>query len=385
MCCFSNMEFFFTSSSLLGLWFLYPAFTKTNCSLFLIFSFLFCTASSSSVKAGSPPKDSKAGGKKGKPVEDKPKEKLSKNKVQKQATAESPSKPEGDVETVEVRGVLGSPSLLLVEASALLAGKKLVVKESASFCFTFKSVVLKDPAAAVVFLGWGLGKCDATQALVLSYLLYARGDLRQSIDGWVTPTQTAVDGVHPGMVAGARKDARHRLDVLDQVLTSRTFLVGERLSLADLAMATTLLPAFRNVLDEEWRSQHRHLVRWWNTVLHQRFEVLGGWLDEYGWILPNLPPPNKASLASLVGGIELATLEAQPMKAGAKPKEKKETKSEKEAVPKAKKEVSPKPQKNIVAETRKEKSPQPKKEKTPQPKKEKTPQPEKEKSPSEKP
>ena len=152
-----------------------------------------------------------------------------------------------------------------------------------------------------------------------------------------------------------------RLDVLDQVLTSRTFLVGERLSLADLAMATTLLPAFRSghwfgspinvhseflstmncfinrhVLDGDWRSQHCHLVRWWNTVLHQvklsevgllrlfvfsccsnpimflcfldilvclvrlplvmrsqRFEVLGGWLDEYGWILPNLPPPNK--------------------------------------------------------------------------------------------
>merc|ERR1712130_903340 len=136
--------------------------------------------------------------------------------------------------------------------------------------------------------------------------------------------------------------------------------------------ATTLLPAFRNVLDEEWRSQHRNLVRWWNTVLHQ------------------------ASLASLVGGIEVATLEAQPMKAGAKPKEKKETKAEKEAFPKAKKEVSPKPEKNIVTETnkakspqpkkeksqpKKEKTPQPKKEKTPQPKKEKTPQPEKEKTP----
>merc|ERR1712130_774912 len=120
--------------------------------------------------------------------------------------------------------------------------------------------------------------------------------------------------------------------------------------------ATTLLPAFRNVLDEEWRSQHRNLVRWWNTVLHQ------------------------ASLASLVGGIEVATLEAQPMKAGAKPKEKKETKAEKEAFPKAKKEVSPKPEKNIVTETNKAKSPQPKKEKS-QPKKEKTPQPKKEKTP----
>ena len=94
--------------------------------------------------------------------------------MQKENIAESSSKPEGNVETVEVRGVLGSPSLLLVEASALLSGKKMVVKESASFCFTFKSVVLKDPAAAVLFLGWGLGKCDATQALVLSYLLYAR-------------------------------------------------------------------------------------------------------------------------------------------------------------------------------------------------------------------
>ena len=151
---------------------------KTNSSLVLIFSFsLFFAASSSSIKAGSPPKDSKKGGKKGKQVEDKPNEdkKLAKDEVLKEGDAESSSKPEGDdVETVEVRGVLGSPSLLLVEASVLLSGKKLVVKESASFCFTFKSVVLKDPAAAVVFLGWGSGKCDASQALVLSYLLYAR-------------------------------------------------------------------------------------------------------------------------------------------------------------------------------------------------------------------
>ena len=96
--------------------------------------------------------------------------------MQKEDTAQSSSKSEEEVnvETVEVEGVLGSPSLLLVEASALLAGKKVAVKENNSFCFTFKSVVLKDPAAAVVYLGWGLGKCDATQALVLSYLLYAR-------------------------------------------------------------------------------------------------------------------------------------------------------------------------------------------------------------------
>ena len=68
------------------------------------------------------------------------------------------------------------------------------------------------------------------------------------------------------------------------------------------------------------------------------------------------------------------------MKAGAKPKEKKETKSAKEAAPKAKKEASPEPQKSIGPEVSKEKTPQPKKEKS-QPKKEKTPQPKKEKKP----
>ena len=99
---------------------------------------------------------------------------MAKDKVQKEDTAKNSSKPEDNVESVEVRGVLGSPSLLLVEASALLSGKKVIVKESVSFLFTFKSVVLKDPAAAVIYLGWGLGKCDATQAMVLSYLLHAR-------------------------------------------------------------------------------------------------------------------------------------------------------------------------------------------------------------------
>ena len=49
------------------------------------------------------------------------------------------------------------------------------------------------------------------------YAKYAlcRGDLRQAIDGWVMPTLTAVDGAHPGMVAGARKYARHRWKVVD--------------------------------------------------------------------------------------------------------------------------------------------------------------------------
>ena len=41
----------------------------------------------------------------------------------------------------------------------------------------------------------------------------SRGDLRQSIDGWVIPTQAVMDGIHPGIVAAAKKDACQRLAV----------------------------------------------------------------------------------------------------------------------------------------------------------------------------
>ena len=41
----------------------------------------------------------------------------------------------------------------------------------------------------------------------------SRGDLRQAIDGWVIPTQAVMDGIHPGIVAAAKKDACQRSDV----------------------------------------------------------------------------------------------------------------------------------------------------------------------------
>ena len=84
--------------------------------------------------------------------------------------------------------------------------------------------------------------------------------------------------------------------------------------------------------------------------------------------------------------MELATHEAQPMKAEAKPKDKKETKKVKESVPKGeigvavKKAKSPQPKKEKTPQPKRDKSPQPKKEKSPHPKKDKSPQPEKEKS-----
>ena len=87
------------------------------------------------------------------------------------------------------------------------------------------------------------------QAGSLQWLMYASGDLYHSVSGWVGPTcpgHTCRDA-NPGTVAASKSALLARLEALNTQLVSRTFLVGERLSLADIAMAIALVPAYEKV------------------------------------------------------------------------------------------------------------------------------------------
>merc|ERR1711872_563041 len=109
----------------------------------------------------------------------------------------------------------------------------------------------------------------ALQASVLQYVMYCENDLRHHVAGWVNPTQSWVDGCNPGTVATSKTVLMSHLEALDSVLLKKTFLVGERLSLADLVACVTLLPAFSHVLDNTARNKLRHVTRWFNTIINQ--------------------------------------------------------------------------------------------------------------------
>merc|ERR1719483_1469492 len=152
------------------------------------------------------------------------------------------------------------------------------------------------------------GVTAGDQAAVLQWLLYSGGDLRQSVGGWVVPTLELCEGANQGTVNRSKAELLGRLAALDQFLVTRTFLVGERISLADIGMAVTLLPAFTQVLDEAFRTSHRHLTRWFNTIIHQELVV------------------------NVVGAVKLCTKEAemiQGVKKDAAKKKEKVTKPEK--------------------------------------------------------
>merc|ERR1711892_1408195 len=170
-------------------------------------------------------------------------------------------------------------SCLSVLATAAYAGQEIQHKESENFSLSAGSVTLTEPVSSCLYLATSVGQTQlsgvtaADQASVLQWLLYSGGDLRQSVGGWVLPTMETCEGANQGTVNRSKVDLVVRLAALDQFLVTRTFLVGERISLADIGMAMALIPAFTEVLDQAFRSSHRHLTRWFNTIIHQELVV----------------------------------------------------------------------------------------------------------------
>jgi len=67
----------------------------------------------------------------------------------------------------------------------------------------------------------------------------------------------------------AKGDIRKVLEFLNKHLVTRTFLVGQRVSLADIAVAASLYYLYRRVLDPGFRKPFVNVNRWFLTVVNQ--------------------------------------------------------------------------------------------------------------------
>lgn len=67
----------------------------------------------------------------------------------------------------------------------------------------------------------------------------------------------------------SQQEIDKHLDALNKILLTRTYLVGERVTLADIALACTILPVFQRGLDASVRQKMANVLRWFNTVTPQ--------------------------------------------------------------------------------------------------------------------
>lgn len=112
------------------------------------------------------------------------------------------------------------------------------------------------------------GTNDFHRAEVQSFLSFADNELLPAVQGWTFP----IIGIVPynkNNVERAKEELRRGLTVLNDRLLKQTFLVGERVTLADVVVFATLLHAYEYVLDPAFRTPFGAVTRWFTTVMNQ--------------------------------------------------------------------------------------------------------------------
>ncbi len=67
----------------------------------------------------------------------------------------------------------------------------------------------------------------------------------------------------------AKEAGKDLLKMLDNFMLTRTYLVGERVSIADISLSMSLRPMFQFALDEKTLKSFPHATRWYNTCVNQ--------------------------------------------------------------------------------------------------------------------
>ena len=113
-----------------------------------------------------------------------------------------------------------------------------------------------------------LGKTKQDYASILRWMSFGNSEVLPKFGGWYRPLIGA-DPYNKKAVDDSSKAALRAVGVLEEHLTANTFLVGERVTLADLFVAGLCSRAFTLLLGKQWRSEHPAFSRWYQTIVNQ--------------------------------------------------------------------------------------------------------------------
>jgi len=177
------------------------------------------------------------------------------------------------------------------------------------------------------------GENALSQSQVLMYVNFADNDILPAACNWVFPT-LGIMQFNKGNTERAKADLKKAMEYLNGVLMTKTFLVGERVTLADISVACNLLLLYKNVLDPAFRAPYTNVNRWFQTVVNQ--------------------PQAKAVLGDVALADKMAQFDAKKFSELSGKKDKKDKKEEKES-----KKESKKQEKKVEKKPAKEESNEP--------------------------
>jgi len=128
---------------------------------------------------------------------------------------------------------------------------------------------LHDAHAIAAFVGQSLmGSNGGEKAEIVQWLGLADDEFLPHVLAWTLPALSAMQ-YDKNHVEASKTELLRLLGILNEYLLTRTYLVGERITLADVALAMDLLPAYQFVLEPDMRRPFINVSRWLTTLLNQ--------------------------------------------------------------------------------------------------------------------
>jgi len=168
-----------------------------------------------------------------------------------------------------------------------------------------------------------LGKTKQDYATILKWLSFANTEVLGPLGGWFRPI-LGRDPYNKKNVDDASKAALKAVHVFEEHLLTHTYLVGERLTLADLFATSVLARGFQYFFDKKFRAENPNVTRWYETIYNTpSYSAVAPKFEFIEEAIKNVAPKKEAAP------------KAEKPKAAPKPKEVEEE-EEAPAAPKAK-------------------------------------------------
>lgn len=121
-----------------------------------------------------------------------------------------------------------------------------------------------------------LGSNAVEKALILQWILFTENEINANVAGWLYPLMGFVPYMKPNVDAAIER-VKRAMDALNKVLLTKTYLVGEDITLADICLVTSLVWPYKLIFDKEFRNQYKNVTRYYLTVVNKKHfkEALG--------------------------------------------------------------------------------------------------------------
>lgn len=129
-------------------------------------------------------------------------------------------------------------------------------------------ICLSQTNAIAYYVGNDQTRGGDSESLVLEWIGFADNEILPNACTWVYPT-LGIMAYNKQATETAKEEIKKALSHLNNHLSTRTWLVGERITQADISVACTLSMLYKNVLDATFRNSYANVNRWFMTAINQ--------------------------------------------------------------------------------------------------------------------